>query len=72
MLQLRTRRRGLDHFKEVVQPPAPRGMPQLAQGLGLDLADALAGDVEEGTNLFQCPGASVLARSRVGLTPYRS
>src|SRR5690348_6941925 len=40
-------------IQERPQLLAARGMPQLAQGLGFDLADALAGDVELLADLFQ-------------------
>src|SRR5205809_315739 len=38
-------------------------MPQLAQGLGLDLPDALARDVEEGAHLFQRPLRAVVGET---------
>src|SRR4051794_11502363 len=47
-------------FQVVLELPAPRGMAQLAQRLGLDLADPLAGDVELLADLLEGPGAAVL------------
>src|SRR5215470_18979560 len=40
-------------FEEAPQLLGPRGMPELAQGFGLDLADALAGDREVLADLLQ-------------------
>src|SRR5262245_27190136 len=40
-------------LKKSLQLPRPRGMAQLAQRLGLDLADALAGHGEVLAHLFQ-------------------
>ena len=39
---------------------AARGLAQLAQGLGFDLANALAGDGERAANLLQCVLRAVL------------
>ncbi len=38
---------------EAFQPGAPGRMPELAQGLGFDLADAFPGHVEILSNLLQ-------------------
>jgi hypothetical protein len=40
--------------EECLQFAAARGVAQLAQSLGFDLANALAGDGERPTNLLQC------------------
>ena len=45
---------------EILQNFRPRGVAQLAQSLGLDLADALARDVKLCTHLLQCMHFSVL------------
>src|SRR5439155_6093005 len=44
----------------VLELPRPRRVAQLAQRLGLDLADPLARDVELLADLLQRPGATVL------------
>ncbi len=45
--------------QEAFQLPAPHGVLQLANGLGFDLADALAGDLEDAADLFQRVGVAV-------------
>ena len=47
-------------LEEVFQFPAARGVTQLAQRLGFDLADALARDVEFPAHLFQRPAPAVV------------
>ena len=42
--------------QKVLQLLRPAGVAELAQGLGFDLADALAGDVELLAHLFQGAG----------------
>src|SRR5215469_15213377 len=42
-----------DSIHKRFQFPRPRGMAKLAQGLGFDLADTLAGDRERLADLFQ-------------------
>src|SRR3954454_12142899 len=49
-----------DSFEVVLELPAPARMPQLAERLRLDLADALAGDVELLADLLERARASVL------------
>src|SRR6187401_1187203 len=44
---------GLSSLEERLQPARPRRVPQLAQRLRLDLPDALAGDREALTDLFE-------------------
>src|SRR6185312_5334612 len=44
---------GRSAFDEALEALAARGMPQLAQGLGLDLADALARDLEVLAHLLE-------------------
>ena len=47
-------------FKKVFQALAAAGMAELTQGLGLNLADALARDVELLADLFQRSGLAVV------------
>src|SRR5207302_1647982 len=47
-------------FQVVLELPRPARVPQLAQRLGLDLPDPLAGDVELAPDLFESAGAPVL------------
>src|SRR5437660_2780457 len=53
-------RRPSQLLEVVLELAAPRGVPQLAQRLRLDLTDALAGHVELATDLLERPGAAVL------------
>ena len=46
--------------QEVLELLAAAGVAQLAQRLGLDLADALARDIELLADLFKCAGTAVL------------
>src|SRR5579862_8787133 len=46
-------RAGPSIFQKRAEPSGPRRVPQLAQRLGLDLTDALAGDRERMSNLFE-------------------
>ena len=45
--------------QKVLQLLAPAGMAQLSEGLGLDLADALPGDVEFLADFLQRAGPSI-------------
>ena len=47
-------------IQEIAQLFAAAGVAQFPQGLGLDLADALTGDVELLAHLFQGAGSAVL------------
>src|SRR5258708_24813862 len=53
MARCSVRRRRPSTVQEAAQFPRPRGVLQLAQGLGLDLADAFAGDAELLADLFE-------------------
>src|SRR6188474_1736107 len=44
----------------VLELPAPARVAQLAQRLGLDLPDPLAGDVEVAADLLEGPAAAIL------------
>ena len=46
--------------QERAQPVAAAGMTQFAEGLGFDLANALASDGEVLADLFECVLASIL------------
>src|SRR3954464_2653523 len=46
-------------LEEPLELPAPDGMLQLADRLGLDLADPLAGDLEDPAHLFEGVGVAV-------------
>src|SRR3954451_283084 len=49
-----------DSFEVVLELPAPARMPELAERLRLDLADALAGDVELLADLLEGARSAVL------------
>src|SRR5207248_8667790 len=46
-------------LEEPLELPAPDGMLQLSDRLGLDLADPLAGDLEDPAHLFEGVGVAV-------------
>ena len=47
-------------IQKALQMAGAAGMAELAEGLGLDLADTLAGDVELLTHLLKSAGAAVV------------